>query len=99
MTGRLVVMVVLVYGCIVFFKQKTAYELCIGDWSSYVCSSDLHTLYSSHTICHSREDFEDWTRSDAFRQAHHNAGDNKPLYLGHPRFEGFEVIQTVTPSA
>src|SRR3546814_7112370 len=25
----------------VFFKQKTAYELRIRDWSSYVCSSDL----------------------------------------------------------
>src|SRR3546814_4619812 len=24
-----------------FFKQKTAYEMRIGDWSSDVCSSDL----------------------------------------------------------
>src|SRR3546814_5394435 len=24
-----------------FFKQKTAYEMRIRDWSSYVCSSDL----------------------------------------------------------
>src|SRR3546814_4565015 len=31
--------------CIVFFfffKQKTAYEMRISDWSSDVCSSDLH---------------------------------------------------------
>ena len=28
--------------CIVFFfKQKTAYEIGTGDWSSDVCSSDL----------------------------------------------------------
>src|SRR3546814_7340239 len=27
-----------------FFKQKTAYELRISDWSSDVCSSDLHAL-------------------------------------------------------
>src|SRR3546814_1208645 len=27
--------------CIVFFKQKTAYEMRISDWSSDVCSSDL----------------------------------------------------------
>src|SRR6184192_639841 len=27
-----------------FFKQKTAYELSIGDWSSDVCSSDLQEL-------------------------------------------------------
>src|SRR3546814_17498471 len=24
-----------------FFKQKTAYEMRISDWSSYVCASDL----------------------------------------------------------
>jgi heme-degrading monooxygenase HmoA len=54
-----------------------------------------HTLFSSHTVWRTREDFEAWTRSDAFRQAHRGAGENKPLYLGHPRFEGFEVLQTV----
>src|SRR3546814_2843101 len=27
-----------------FFKQKTAYEMRISDWSSDVCSSDLHGL-------------------------------------------------------
>jgi hypothetical protein len=25
------------------------------------------------------------------------AVNNKPLYLGHPQFEGFEVLQTVGP--
>ena len=54
-----------------------------------------HVLYSSHTLWRSREDFEAWTRSEAFRAAHRNAGQNRPLYLGHPEFEGFEVIQTV----
>src|SRR3546814_10896789 len=30
------------YGlCFFFFKQKTAYEMRISDWSSDVCSSDL----------------------------------------------------------
>src|SRR3546814_2239314 len=28
-----------------FFKQRTAYELRIGDWSSDVCSSDLLAVY------------------------------------------------------
>src|SRR3546814_4267051 len=32
------------HGCIFFFKQKTAYEMRISDWSSDVCSSDLLTL-------------------------------------------------------
>src|SRR3546814_15949092 len=29
------------YFCFFFFKQKTAYEMRISDWSSDVCSSDL----------------------------------------------------------
>jgi heme-degrading monooxygenase HmoA len=57
-----------------------------------------HTLYSSHTVWRSKEDFEAWTRSEAFRAAHKDAGGNRPLYLGHPRFEGFEVIQEVIPA-
>jgi heme-degrading monooxygenase HmoA len=54
-----------------------------------------HTLYASHTMWASREDFEGWTRSEAFRMAHRNAGGTRPLYLGHPEFEGFEPIQTL----
>jgi heme-degrading monooxygenase HmoA len=54
-----------------------------------------HRLYASHTIWESRATFEAWTRSEAFRAAHNRAGDNKPLYLDHPQFEGFEVRQTV----
>src|SRR5213082_1093009 len=34
-------MFVILYGVIFFFKQKTAYEIVSGDWSSDVCSSDL----------------------------------------------------------
>src|SRR3546814_11516531 len=32
---------VLVVLCFVYFKQKTAYDMRISDWSSDVCSSDL----------------------------------------------------------
>src|SRR3546814_3792225 len=32
---------------IFFFKQKTAYELRISDWSSDVCSSDLFVVYAA----------------------------------------------------
>src|SRR3546814_6563442 len=32
-----------------FFKQKTAYEMRISDWSSDVCSSDLCPVYISST--------------------------------------------------
>jgi heme-degrading monooxygenase HmoA len=54
-----------------------------------------HTLYSSHSVWQSRAAFEAWTRSEEFRAAHKDAGRNKPLYLDHPQFEGFEVRQTV----
>jgi heme-degrading monooxygenase HmoA len=54
-----------------------------------------HTLYASHTVWENRAVFEAWTKSEAFRAAHSRAGDNKPMYLDHPQFEGFEVRQTV----
>jgi|ERR1700730_7253939 len=54
-----------------------------------------YTLYSSHSVWQSEATFEAWTKSEAFRLAHRDAGQNKPLYLDHPQFEGFEVRQTV----
>src|SRR3546814_17956185 len=33
-----------------FFKQKTAYELRISDWSSDVCSSDLLEFGEQHVV-------------------------------------------------
>src|SRR3546814_8747828 len=33
--------------CFFFFKQKTAYEMRISDWSSDVCSSDLSFTYTA----------------------------------------------------
>src|SRR3546814_5655345 len=35
--------------CLFFFKQKTAYEMRISDWSSDVCSSDLHSRNRSRS--------------------------------------------------
>lgn len=54
--------------------------------------ADDHTLYASHSTWRSREAFEAWTRSDAFRKAHAGAGSQRDLYLGHPQFEGFEAV-------
>ena len=51
-----------------------------------------HVLYASHTVWQSEAAFQDWTKSEAFREAHKNAGDNRSLYLGHPEFEGFTVV-------
>src|SRR3546814_707524 len=38
-----------------FFKQKTAYEMRISDWSSDVCSSDLHPLGNGGQIRNRKE--------------------------------------------
>lgn len=51
-----------------------------------------HTLFASHSIWESEDAFVAWTKSEAFRAAHANAGDNRGMYLGHPQFEGFEVV-------
>ena len=55
-------------------------------------TSDEHTLYASHSIWNSKNDFINWTKSEAFRLAHKNSGQHKGLYLGRPNFEGFEVV-------
>ena len=55
-------------------------------------SEETHTVYASHSTWKSRKDFEAWTRSDAFRLAHKGAGEHSSIYLGHPEFEGFEVV-------
>ncbi len=55
-------------------------------------TNDGHTLYASHSIWNSKNDFINWTKSEAFRLAHKNSGQHKELYLGHPNFEGFEVV-------
>src|SRR3546814_13410159 len=39
-------MVLFLFVVFFFFKQKTAYEMRISDWSSDVCSSDLHLSVS-----------------------------------------------------
>ena len=52
--------------------------------------TDEFSLYASHSVWKSQEDFLNWTKSEAFRLAHKNAGQHKDLYLGAPEFEGFE---------
>lgn len=58
-----------------------------------------HILYSSHTVWSSRDEFEAWTRSEQFRRSHARAPGTKPLYAGHPQFEGFAAVDTSAPAA
>ncbi len=50
------------------------------------------TLYATHTVWQSRQAFEDWTRSEAFRAAHAGAGATRDLYAGPPRLALFESV-------
>src|SRR3546814_5622917 len=59
--------VVFVYGFF-FFKQKTAYEMRISDWSSDVCSSDLAAMadvYAARSGA-DREDIVKWMDAETF---------------------------------
>ncbi len=55
-------------------------------------SDEEATLFASHSEWESAEAFMNWTKSEAFRMAHANAGDSKGIYLGPPKFEGFETV-------
>src|SRR3546814_3881721 len=57
-----------------FFKQKTAYEMRISDWSSDVCSSDLvdNNFYTNRMArAHLRDAVAVWHRLAAQRPADH----------------------------
>lgn len=56
---------------------------------------DGYTLYASHTAWANEGVFRDWTKSEAFREAHKGAGGNKDLYLGPPELELFESVQAL----
>ena len=53
------------------------------------------------TFWESREAFEAWTRSDAFRASHAKpkTSGRAPTYLEPPQFEGFEVLQEIKGKA
>src|SRR3546814_1494080 len=51
-----------------FFKQKTAYEMRISDWSSDVCSSDLHLAAAGGTAQFMAAAF-DQQRAEPFEQS------------------------------
>lgn len=52
-----------------------------------------YTLFISSSIWESRDAFTAWTKSENFRAAHKSAGDNRAMYLGPPKFEGFSVVE------
>jgi len=78
------------------WRQRDSYLSEVQGFRSFALlkgpEHDDHTLYASHTIWDSREDFIAWTESDYFRKAHAQASAPKGTYLGHPELETFEAV-------
>lgn len=55
-------------------------------------ASEDHVLYASHSTWESREAFDAWTKSDAFRKAHAQRSAPKGTYMAHPQLETFEAV-------
>src|SRR3546814_8917738 len=51
-----------------FFKQKTAYEMRISDWSSDVCSSDLERRAAAFAIPHAAAAPHAWQHFEGCRR-------------------------------
>jgi len=50
------------------------------------------TLYVSHSCWESREAFDGWRNSEAFRKSHASARSPEGTLLGHPELEAFDVV-------
>src|SRR3546814_7392961 len=72
-----------------FFKQKTAYEMRISDWSSDVCSSDLVAEHGAHHG--QRRDLADALHGCARRRERHRA---IPRDRSEERRVGKECVST-----
>ena len=53
---------------------------------------ETFALYASDTVWRSEDDFLNWTKSEAFRQAHMGVGAHSDVYLEHPEFEGLTAV-------
>ncbi len=60
-------------------------------------TDETHTLYISHFIWNSKENFDVWTKSEAFIKAHIQFGDLSILFTNQPIFEGLSVVLQEKP--
>src|SRR3546814_10776573 len=76
-----------------FFKQKTAYEMRISDWSSDVCSSDLNSGPGGNDLAPAR----DWLAlADAFYAASMENTPAIPVMWGTDAVHGHSNIVGAT---
>src|SRR3546814_2521775 len=73
-----------------FFKQKTAYEMRISDWSSDVCSSDLVDAAGSRQAG-AEDGGDEARRHQGFK---HCARDHRELRRSEERRVGKECVST-----
>src|SRR3546814_3889614 len=62
-----------------FFKQKTAYEMRISDWSSDVCSADLRRNAGRHAPSRRRDRLRHRFRGDAIPRADGHRRHRRPF--------------------
>ncbi len=55
-------------------------------------SDEQSTLFVSHSTWDSFEAFNAWVNSESFTKSHTGAKAPAGTYLGHPQFEGFNII-------
>ena len=66
-------------------------------------TEDGETLFSTHSVWSSHDDFLAWTKSEAFERAHQQARSGgasmREMYMGPPKMEGFTVVLQELPGA
>src|SRR3546814_20642872 len=86
-----------------FFKQKTAYEMRISDWSSDVCSSDLGQLVQAHALARGGQVFvgdEGAQLAEGGQRLsfdHLAIGRGQPLLVGVAEFPGHRLDRPPQP--
>src|SRR3546814_2279148 len=73
--------------CVFFFKQKTAYEMRISDWSSDVCSSDLNDRGCRARVV---RDVRELARA---QERHGRDGDDAEFLAREPREDELRAVR------
>jgi heme-degrading monooxygenase HmoA len=76
----------------VWRERETYLEEVPGFVRFALLKGDEPGQYVSHSTWESREAFEGWTRSEAFRKAHAQARTPEGILTGHPRLETYEAV-------
>src|SRR3546814_14747317 len=74
-----------------FFKQKTAYEMRISDWSSDVCSSDLDSRSGRRLYCGSPGGCGGSDIPDCGRRGARLRTEHLRFFGGHPEHDGLSL--------